>query len=75
MFFPFNEFGVNGEEICAYEKGKSPCNGDSGGPFVCENALAGIVSWGRNCDSAAVFANVEHYVDWIGSNDGCEETY
>ena len=53
-------------------KGKSPCNGDSGGPFVCENTLAGIVSWGRNCDSAAVFANVEHYVSWIGSNNECE---
>jgi len=66
-------FGIDGEEICAYDEGKSPCYGDSGGPLACDNTLTGIVSWGLDCDGPGVFTNVEHYVDWIGSNNGCEE--
>jgi len=57
--------------ICAYDKGKDSCQGDSGGPFVCNNKLAGIVSWGAGCAREGipgVYANVENYVKWIEDN-------
>ncbi|CEJ93228.1 hypothetical protein VHEMI08836 [[Torrubiella] hemipterigena] len=49
--------------ICAAypDGGKDSCSGDSGGPFVINNKLAGVVSWGEGCaraDAPGVYANV-----------------
>lgn len=53
------------------------CNGDSGGPFVCQEGgrwvLHGAVSFGmRNCPTThyTVFARVNSYLDWIAKNIG-----
>ena len=52
----------------------SGCHGDSGGPFVCKNALGvwelqGAVSWGSGvCDAKqayTVFSNVFKFKPWI----------
>ena len=60
--------------ICAGgEEGKDACNGDGGGPLVCEDRdglwkLAGIVSWGVGCgqrDVPGVYVKVSRYQDWI----------
>lgn len=63
--------------ICAGDAGMTPrngCNGDSGGPFVCQNTagqwvLHGVVSWGDpQCSSKnhfSVFARVSRLTDWI----------
>jgi len=64
--------------ICATNPGKSSCNGDSGGPFVCEHdgayQLVGAVSWGiRGCTTPgypAVFARVSLVRDWIAEVQG-----
>ena len=62
--------------ICAgypWVGGKGPCNGDSGGPFVCNDdgnaVIAGVVSWGPNpCalkDYPAVYARTTSALSWI----------
>lgn len=66
--------------ICAgYKKGgKSPCYGDSGGPFVVKfqndaPKLIGIVSWGMLCAMPkypGVFARVSSVRPWIQSISG-----
>ncbi|XP_031571313.1 chymotrypsinogen B-like [Actinia tenebrosa] len=57
------------------------CNGDSGGPFVCEEGgrwvVHGAVSFGkRNCPTThyTVFARVNSYLDWINNNIGGSPT-
>ena len=54
---------------------KSPCSGDSGGPFVCQNennnaVITGIVSFGpSNCSHVpVVYTRVTHYLVWIKFN-------
>jgi len=64
--------------ICAGYKdgGKDACNGDSGGPMVCEDEegeayLCGIVSWGIGCARPyyyGVYTQVSHYANWIQNN-------
>jgi chymotrypsin/chymotrypsin-like protease len=66
--------------LCAGEARSSAsggCNGDSGGPFVCEEGgrwvVHGAVSFGkRNCPTThyTVFARVYSYLAWINSNIG-----
>lgn len=65
--------------ICAglREGGKSPCNGDSGGPLMIFDALrsrwlqVGVVSWGRsNCPAPnyyGVYARVSEFSSWISA--------
>jgi len=66
-------------EICAGDltTNKGPCNGDSGGPMICENrlhdwVLHGIVSWGSSQPAEegypAVFTRVSYFMDWIEDN-------
>ncbi|KAH8245119.1 hypothetical protein KR032_005007, partial [Drosophila birchii] len=57
-------------QVCAgYAKGGvDACQGDSGGPLNCNNALAGIVSYGTGCALAGypgVYTNVSYYNGWI----------
>ncbi|CEJ81187.1 hypothetical protein VHEMI01331 [[Torrubiella] hemipterigena] len=43
------------------EGGKDSCSGDSGGPFIVNGKLAGIVSWGEGCaraDAPGVYGNI-----------------
>lgn len=65
--------------ICAAaEPGKSPCNGDSGGPMVekvdGKNLIVGIVSYGqKNCGQlgkAFVYTKVSNYRNWINEVTG-----
>jgi len=65
---------IEADEICAGADGKSPCNGDSGGPLTVEvdgqHVLAGAVSRGSSdvCGlpgTYEVFASVAFYRDWI----------
>uniref|UniRef100_A0A8C2IFI1 chymotrypsin n=1 Tax=Cyprinus carpio TaxID=7962 RepID=A0A8C2IFI1_CYPCA len=58
--------------ICAGASGSSACQGDTGGPLVCESSgvwtLVGSVSWERStCDprSPAVYANISQLRSWI----------
>ena len=56
--------------MCAgyLEGGKSPCDGDAGGPLVCNGELQGIVNWGHGCGKPTfphMYTRVCDYVDWI----------
>ncbi|KAJ1132114.1 hypothetical protein NDU88_010443 [Pleurodeles waltl] len=57
--------------LCAgvMEGGKDSCQGDSGGPLICNEVLAGIVSWGHvpcavQC-KPGVYTKVCYYKEWI----------
>ncbi|XP_042368220.1 LOW QUALITY PROTEIN: complement factor I-like [Plectropomus leopardus] len=66
--------------ICAGDLDGSvdACEGDDGGPLVCEDELGvsylwGVVSWGRGCgrqNSPGVYTQVAHYFEWIRSRTG-----
>ncbi|PIK53988.1 putative transmembrane protease serine 9-like [Apostichopus japonicus] len=62
--------------ICAgmLAGGVDTCDGDSGGPLQCKNALTGtwklwgITSWGFGCaqpNAPGVYAKVTEYLQWI----------
>lgn len=58
--------------ICAGSEGKDACDGDGGGPLVCEKDnqwyQVGIVSFGIGCgrrNVPGVYTNVEAYGPWI----------
>ncbi|CAM9751181.1 unnamed protein product [Lampetra fluviatilis] len=57
--------------LCAgiEEGGKDSCQGDSGGPLICNDKLAGVVSWGEGCARPhffGVYANVSRWVGPLG---------
>jgi hypothetical protein len=63
---------IHGGVICAANKGRSTCAGDSGGAITPTNgapAIVGIVSWGKGrCTGdgqPGVFTRVATYRDWI----------
>lgn len=63
---------TSGMFCAAYsEGGKDSCFGDSGGPFIIDGMLAGIVSWGTNLcaepDEYGVYTRVSNYVSWMTS--------
>jgi secreted trypsin-like serine protease len=58
--------------LCAGSEGKDACDGDGGGPLVCEKDdqwyQVGIVSFGIGCgrrNVPGVYTNVEAYGPWI----------
>lgn len=47
---------------------KDACLGDSGGPFVLDGRLYGVVSWGHECAAAGfpgVYTDVHDFLGWI----------
>ncbi|XP_039273511.2 neurotrypsin-like isoform X1 [Styela clava] len=68
---------VDENMICAgyNDGGVDSCNGDSGGPLMCNRVdgswyVSGIVSWGYKCadaDSPGVYTRVSRYLEWIHS--------
>ncbi|XP_043454324.1 kallikrein-13 isoform X1 [Prionailurus bengalensis] len=57
--------------LCAgtEEGGKDSCEGDSGGPLICNGTLHGIISWGDfpcgQPNRPGVYTRVSQYVVWI----------
>uniref|UniRef100_A0A1A9UG58 Peptidase S1 domain-containing protein n=1 Tax=Glossina austeni TaxID=7395 RepID=A0A1A9UG58_GLOAU len=66
FILPASSFCAGGEE------GNDACQGDGGGPLVCEDdgfyELAGLVSWGFGCgrvDVPGVYVKVSSFIGWI----------
>jgi secreted trypsin-like serine protease len=65
--------GIKDTMLCAGQKGKDSCSGDSGGPFSVPNSngrweQVGVVSWGIGCGKEhypGVYTRVTHMMDWI----------
>ncbi|XP_045188152.1 trypsin-like [Mercenaria mercenaria] len=56
--------------ICIDNSNTGSCNGDSGGPMVCNGVLAGVTSWGASgCATSypSVYARVSNYNEWIST--------
>ncbi|XP_053692367.1 trypsin 3A1-like [Sabethes cyaneus] len=58
------------EQYCIGDVGddKGSCRGDSGGPFIVDRTIYGVVSWGQNCTDTnfpGVYTDVSTYVQWI----------
>lgn len=69
-----NNYDFGPGVICAglMSGGKDSCQGDSGGGLICEDRLAGIVSWGFKCalpNYPGIYTNVYRYKDWIDKNN------
>uniref|UniRef100_A0A240PPX9 trypsin n=1 Tax=Anopheles epiroticus TaxID=199890 RepID=A0A240PPX9_9DIPT len=67
--------GVTGQMFCAGFKqgGTGTCSNDSGGPFVAEGKLIGVVSWSHKCALAGypgVYARVASAREWIRASSG-----
>merc|ERR1712142_54512 len=57
--------------MCAGATGKDTCQGDAGGPLVCNNKLTGVASWGYGCgrpNYPEVYADVCYNHVWIQNN-------
>ena len=62
----------NVKEYFVTRGGKDSCDGDSGGPLICDiegsAVLVGVTSWGGLCGYSGhpgVYANVHFFADWI----------
>ncbi|VCW53664.1 unnamed protein product [Gulo gulo] len=62
---------ITANMLCAGSKegGKDSCEGDSGGPLICNGTLHGIISWGDfpcgQPNRPGVYTRVSQYVLWI----------
>lgn len=55
--------------MCASAPGRDACQGDSGGALICQNRVAGVVSFGSGCahpNHPGVYMDITHYEKWIG---------
>ncbi|XP_011504804.1 PREDICTED: chymotrypsin-1-like [Ceratosolen solmsi marchali] len=62
------DFRLHIGQFCAYnDVGIGPCMGDSGGPFVIDGKIAGIVSFNYPCAHGVpdFYTNVYFYIDFI----------
>jgi len=66
FILPASSFCAGGEE------GHDACQGDGGGPLVCEDSgyyeLTGLVSWGFGCgrkDVPGVYVKISSFIGWI----------
>ena len=63
------KWGLSPDMICFGGDGYTDaCSGDSGGPVIARNTLAGVTSWGYRCAAPGypgVYSNVEVHLDWI----------
>ncbi|XP_035905334.1 trypsin-5-like [Anopheles stephensi] len=67
--------GITEQMFCAGYKhgGQDTCRKDSGGPFVAEGKLIGVISWGHECAMAGypgVYARVASVREWIREHSG-----
>ncbi|KRF97775.1 uncharacterized protein Dwil_GK27827 [Drosophila willistoni] len=61
---------TNDEVFCSgLQRGESTCRGDSGAPFIDNNALVGIASFG-GCGRFSGYVRVSHFLDWIYDRTG-----
>ena len=57
--------------ICAGDLagGKDTCEGDGGGPLICNGELQGLVSWGGTSCAAknqpGIYTRVCKFIDWL----------
>lgn len=64
---------ISNNMFCAgyAEGGKDSCIGDSGGPFIINGTLAGLVSWGPDAcaqpNGYGVYTRVSNYAAWMSS--------
>jgi chymotrypsin len=73
-----SQFQILESSICTYNRGKQPCNGDSGSSIDWQDSngnykAVGIVSHGeKDCHSTepTVYARVTAYMDWIRQKTG-----
>lgn len=63
---------ITANQICTRGGPTGSCKGDSGGPLIKGNVLAGLVSFGQPCalGKPDVFTNVASYIGWIKSVAG-----
>ena len=65
-----NVLGLSPTHFCGVSLEGSSCVGDSGGPVIIGNQLAGIVSFGSqscNPNVGVAYTRVFDYVDWINN--------
>ena len=56
--------------VCAGEKGRDSCQGDSGSPLTLENVHVGLASWGYGCGREGypgVYTQTDGVLDFIES--------
>nr|AYV99615.1 venom polypeptide [Dolopus genitalis] len=70
----YDDFRITDKMFCAGFMGvggTDSCKSDSGGPFVVDNTLVGVVSFGQGCARKkfpGVYANVAVFRKWIDEN-------
>ncbi|KAK4878679.1 hypothetical protein RN001_011185 [Aquatica leii] len=64
------QYTIDDNSLCTYTSGYGSCDGDNGNPFVRNNMLTGIMSWGIPCavGKPDVLVNVTSYACWIITN-------
>jgi secreted trypsin-like serine protease len=64
----WGQLPVDDDHICGYDALMSACTGDEGGPMVCNNLLAGALSWtDPSCDPnfPSVYTRIDYFQEWI----------
>ncbi|GAB0203490.1 granzyme A-like [Grus americana] len=69
---------ITNNMICAGDKkgGKDSCNGDSGGPLICNNVIRGITAFGKDkkcgaVDGPGIYTRLtKQYLQWIRKTIG-----
>ena len=68
------KWGITDDMICFGGDGSTDaCSGDSGGPLIVNNKLAGVISWGYQCAAKGypgVFASIKEHQSFIESASG-----